>query len=111
MSGKPGKLRSQRVIVLYSEDEFEALRKLYARSTSRTFSAYVRRISLEEPVNIITRNESFDGFVAEIIVLRKVMTDIYQEGRWSSIEQGQLVQIHEEIKSLINKISMLCTPH
>lgn len=111
MSGKPGKFRGQRVIVLYSEDEFEELRKLYARSTSRTFSHYVRKVSLEEPVGIITRNESFDGFVAEIIVLRKIMLEIYQEGKWSPGSQERLVQLHEEIKSLINKIYILCTPH
>ena len=111
MSGRPGIPRNQRVIANYSEEEFERLRELYARSTSRTFSAYVRKVSLEEPIGITTRNESFDGFVAEIIVLRKVMTDIFQDGKWSPADREQLLQIHEQIKSLINKISILCMPH
>ena|SRR6185312_15975504 len=111
MSGKPGKLRKQRVIVLYSDEEFEELRKKYARSTSRSFSHYVRKVSLEEPVGMIVRNGSFDAFIEEVIVLRKAMVEVFREGKWSSANQERLVQIHQEIKLIIDKIAALCTPH
>ena len=111
MGRRPGKLRTERVIVLYSTEEFEELRKLYARSTSRSFSSYVRKVSLEEPVGIVTRNGSFDAFVEEIVVLRKAMMTIYQEGQWSPANQERLVHIHEEIKIIVNKIAELCMPH
>lgn len=111
MSGRPGKFRKERVIVLYSDEEFEALRKLYARSTTRSYSSYVRKVSLEEPVGIVTRNGSFDAFIEEIIVMRKAMMEIYREGKWSPANQERLVILHQEIKLVIDKIAELCTPH
>jgi len=99
------------VLVLYSEEEFEALREKYARSTSRTFSHYVRKVSIEEPVAMVVRNGSFDAFVEEIIVLRKVMLQIRADGEWSSANQERLVQLHQEIKSVIDKIAALCMPN
>jgi len=99
------------VIILYSDEEFDALRKLYARSTSRQISGYVRKVSLEEPVGIITRNGSFDAFIEEVIVLRKEMMVIRHEGKWSSANQERLLALHQEIKLVIDKIADLCTPH
>lgn len=110
MSGKPGKLRKQRVIVLYSDEEFEELRKIFARSICRTYGSFVRKVSLEEPVGMIVRNASFDGFIEEVILLRKAMMTIYQEGKWSPANQERLVQLHEKIQSVIEKIALLCTP-
>ena len=111
MSGRPGKFRTQRVIALYGDEEFEVLRKLYARSTCRSISGYVRKVSLEEPVGIVTRNGSFDSFIEEIIVLRKKMMEVYREGKWSLANQERLVILHQEIKLVIDKIADLCTPH
>jgi len=111
MSGRPGIFRTQRVIILYSDEEFEVLRKLYARSTSRSISGYVRKVSLEEPVGMVVRNGSFDAFIEEIIVLRKAMLEVYREGKWSPANQERLVQVHQEIKLVIDKIATLCTPH
>jgi hypothetical protein len=99
------------VIVLYSDEEFEALRKNYARSTSRTFSHYVRNVSLQEPVGMIIRNGSFDAFIDEVIVLRKTMMEIFREGKWSPANQERLIQLHQDIKLIIDKIALLCTPH
>jgi hypothetical protein len=99
------------VIILYSDEEFEVLRKLYARSTSRSISGYVRKVSLEEPVGMVVRNGSFDAFIEEIIVLRKAMLEVYREGKWSPANQERLVQVHQEIKLVIDKIATLCTPH
>lgn len=97
--------------MLYDDVEFEALRTLYARSMCRTFSSYVRKVSIEEPVAVALRNVSFDGFVEEVAVLRKEMKQIYQEGKLDRENQQRLVVIHEEIKLLIDKISELCMPH
>ena len=111
MSGKPGKVRRQRVIVLYSDEEFETLRKLFARSICRSYGGYVRKVSLEEPIGMVIRNGSFDAFIEEVIVLRKAMLEIYREGKWNAANQERLVQLHEEIQRVINKIAILCTPH
>jgi len=111
MSGKRGKVRAQRVIVLYSDEEFEELRKKYARSTSRSFSSYVRKVSLEEPVEMIMRNGSFDSFMDEIVVLRKELGVISRLAQLTPEKQDQLVQLYENIQNYIYKIADLCMPH
>lgn len=111
MSGRPGKPRNQRVLVQYSSEEFEVLRQKYARSTSRTFSHYVRKVSLEDPVEVTVRNESFDAFVEEVIALRKTMMEVFSKGNWGVADRERLLQLHHEIKLQIDKIAELCMPH
>ena len=111
MSGRPGIFRSQRVIVLFSDEEFEVLRQWFARSTSRTIAAYVRTVSLQEPIGIITRNGSFDAFIEEVITLRKTLAEVYHQGKWTPANQERLIGLHQEIKLVIDKIADLCTPH
>ena len=111
MAGRKGKLRLNRVITLYSDDEFEELRKKYARTTCRTFSGYVRKVSLEEPVAVVVRNGSFDAYVDEITVLRKQMRQIYEEGKLDRENQERLISIHGEMKVVIDKIFELCMPN
>ena len=108
MAGKKGKVRPHRVIVLYSTEEFEQLRQLFARSTCRTYGAYVRKTSLEEPVQMVVRNGSFDSFVEEAIVLRKEMAAIREQGVFMPEHQERLVRLQEEIQACINKINDLC---
>src|ERR1700743_1404804 len=108
MSGRPGRIRTQRVIVLYSDEEFEVLRQNFARSVCRSYGGYVRKVSLEEPVGMVVRNGSFDAFIEEIVVLRKAMMEVYREGKWSPSNQERLVQLHQEIKLIIDKIAVLC---
>jgi hypothetical protein len=108
MSGKKGILRCNRVIALYSIEEFERLRQLFARSTCRTYGAYVRKVSLEEPVQMVVRNGSFDSFVEEVIALRKEMAAIREEGQFSTGDQERMQLLHVEIQACINKICELC---
>jgi hypothetical protein len=109
MAGKKGKLRDKRIIVLYSNEEFQQVKMLFARSISTTISSYVRKISLEEPVEIINRNSSFDDFIAEIVLLRKEMASIRQLGLTPEREM-LIIRLQEEIKLIINKIANLCMP-
>lgn len=110
MARRKGKLRADRVIVLYSSDEFDRLRQLFARSTNRTISGYVRRISLEEPVQVIHRNGSFDSFVDEITVLRKELAAIREQGALSPAMQERLLRLHENLQERIDQIVELCMP-
>ena len=104
------KARTHRVNLCYNDEEIEELQKKYARSTCQTLSSYVRKVSLEEPVEMIVRNGSFDSFVDEIVVLRKEMKVISQQALLPPDMQERLVQLHEEIKIYIHKIADLCMP-
>jgi len=94
---------------MYTEDEFQWLQQRFVRSGGRSFSGYVRKITLKEPVEQRVRNASFDDFIGEIVRLRKEMTAIRSAS--SSPEfHGQLIDLHHEIQQTIDKIAVLCMP-
>jgi hypothetical protein len=109
MARRKGKLRDNRVIVLYSNEEFQEVKKLFARSINKTISGYVRKVSLEEPIGIINRNASFDSFVEEIVQLRREMS-LVRHLTLSPENESLIVRLHQEIKLLITKIAELCMP-
>ncbi|HRO45877.1 plasmid mobilization relaxosome protein MobC [Agriterribacter sp.] len=56
--------------------EFKKIHKGFSNSTKRKISEYVRAILLEKPITVYTRNQSFDDFVAELILLRRELNAI-----------------------------------
>src|SRR5262249_45154943 len=100
-----------RVVVLYQDADFEALKKAFAKSNCRTISGYVRKVSLQQPVEIITRNASFDDLVQEIVSLRKELASVRQTFRTGSENEVRLLSLQEDIRDRINKIADLCMPH
>jgi hypothetical protein len=107
MRPKSAVTRNERLILLYNEDEFKRLKLLFARSLCHSIAGYVRKVSLEDPVEIAVRNESFDAFIEEIIQLRKEMAAVRKE---AAFEPGleKIIQLQEDIKGIINKIAELC---
>jgi hypothetical protein len=102
-----GTKRTERLILLYTVEEWQRLKKHYSRSSSKTISRYVRRVSLEEPVEIVVRNASFDEFVEEIIELRGEMAFVRQLGLGAQMGES-LIRLQESIQLKINKIVELC---
>jgi hypothetical protein len=109
MRPKAAVTRTERLILLYNEDEFKRLKLLFAKSLCHSIAGYVRKVSLEDPVEIAVRNESFDDFVGEIIQLRKEMTSLRKEAAFAPALE-KIIQVQEDIKSIINKIIELCMP-
>ena len=107
MRQKSGNPRTERVLVLYSKDEFNQVKKHFVRSTSKSISNYVRSVSLQEPVEIVHRNLSFDDFVEEAILLRKQLSSIRQLNLTPETEQ-QIIRMHEDIRAKIYQIADLC---
>ena len=96
------------VKVRYTAEEFTRLKKAFARSTCHTIAGYVRKLSLEQPVEIVNRNASFDDFVGEIVRLREEMTVIRQLPGWTTEQRVRLIFLEAEIQSSIDKITKLC---
>jgi hypothetical protein len=96
------------VKVRYTPEEFIRLKKAFAKTTCRTIASYVRRLSLEQPVEITHRNASFDDFVSEAIRLREEMLAIRQLTVWTPDQLGRLIDLGSEIQSSIDKIARLC---
>lgn len=109
MTRTRGIQRTLRLLILYTDDEYRQVKKNFARSTSRTLSSYVRKVSMEEPVEMIVRNASFDSFIAEIVELRMEMAAI-RKGALSPESEIELIRLQETIQQTITKIAELCMP-
>ena len=94
---------------MYNAKEAKKLDALFSRSTCQTLGEYIRKVSLEEPVEMTYRNLSLDRVVDELIELRNTMESV--RGQWPGdcAKVDQLIRIQEEIKQIINKIADLCT--
>jgi hypothetical protein len=97
------------VILLYNEEEYQRLKKIFSRSICKTVSRYVRKVSLEEPVEMLVRNASFDAFIEEIVELRKEM-GLVRKLTLTTERENNLIRIHDDIRIKINKIVELCMP-
>lgn len=69
-------VRSKMVTLRMNSDEFSILEKNRKKTTARTNSNYLRKLSQQQPVTILYRNASIDSFAKEIIALRKEMNAI-----------------------------------
>jgi len=107
MRQKAGNPRKKRLLVLYTDEEFNQVEKHFARSTSNTLGNYVRDVSLQVPVEVVHRNQSFDDFVEELILLRKELSSIRQLPLTPGTEQ-QIIHLHEEIRNKTYQIADLC---
>jgi hypothetical protein len=106
----PTERKHTAVKVRYTAEEFIRLKKAFARSTCRTIAGYVRRISLQQPVEILQRNASFDEFIGEVICLRKEMASIRELSNWSTDHHARLLELQAGIQTSIDKIAKLCMP-
>ncbi len=76
MKKKEVDVRRIMVVVRMNEREFEKLEKFRSRTTDKKVSSYLRKVALQEPVTIIYRNGSADGFLEEMILLKKELNAI-----------------------------------
>lgn len=60
--------------VRVSSDEYHTIHKNYEASVHRKLSDYIRRVLLQKPVVIASRNVSLDDFMSEMINLRKELS-------------------------------------
>jgi len=107
MRKKSGNARTERVSIRYSEEEYSQLKKLFARSTRRSLSSYIRNVSLQVPVEVVYRNQSFDDFLEELVLLRKELYAVRQLPLTPASEQ-QIIRLHKDIRDKTYQIADLC---
>jgi hypothetical protein len=56
--------------------EYEIIFKLYKQTTCRKLSEYARKILLNRPVTVKYRNQSADGFLSEMVLLKNELSAI-----------------------------------
>jgi hypothetical protein len=117
--------RSFDLHVRLTPKERDRINEKFSRSTDRKMSDYVRKVLFDKTITINQRNQSFDDFMAEMILLRKelnaigqnynqvvrrlhILEDIPQLKTWA-ILNGSINKILldklSEIKAKINQIN------
>lgn len=117
--------RTKWLHIRLTEDELRKINDRFEKTTCRKISDYARRILLDKKITTLTRNQSLDDFMTEMIKLRNELSSIgnnlnqavkrlhtldhFPEMKvWvistQKIQQAVLVKT-EEIKNKIGKIS------
>jgi hypothetical protein len=107
---KPVNNQRPELRVRYTPEEFARLKKAFAKTAYNQIGTYARKMTLQEPIEIIQRNASFDSFVEEIGLMRKEMATLRMGGGMSPENQERLLQLHQQIQDRIDKIVSLCMP-
>jgi hypothetical protein len=68
--------RNKWLHIRLTEAEYKKINAGFSRSTKRKISEYARGIMLDKPITVYTRNQSFDDFVAEVMLLRSELKAI-----------------------------------
>lgn len=76
MKKTPQKVRSHKLIFRVSEEELQRITKLQQKTTEKTISNYLRKVSLQEPVVVLHRNGSADDFLKEMVPLKRELSTI-----------------------------------
>ena len=58
----------RKVTVRFTPAEYKKIYTSFKSTTKRKLSEYIRSVLLLKPVTVYTRSQSFDDFVAEIII-------------------------------------------
>ena len=59
-----------------TEAEYKKIKTAFLQTTKQKLSEYARSVLLHQPVTVYTRNQSFDDFVAEMILLKNELKAI-----------------------------------
>lgn len=89
-----------------TDAEYRKISTGFSSSTKRKLSDYARSILLGQPITVYTRNQSFDDFVAEMILLRNELKAIGNNFN-QSVKKLHTMQHESEIKAwaLLNENS------
>ena len=68
--------RTKIIMVRLTTTEYEELLKKYRSTICRKLSNYLRNVLISGQVTVLTRNQSLDDFMAEMIALRKELNAI-----------------------------------
>ena len=68
--------RTKWLHIRLTEDEHKKINDRFKQTTCRKISDYARRILLDKKVTTLTRNQSLDDFMAEMIKLRNELSAI-----------------------------------
>ena len=117
--------RTRIVQARLTPDEYQRIHSRLTRSTFKKMSDFLRYAVLDKPIKMLHRNQSLDGFMSEMILLRKelnaignnynqaikklhIYSEVPEVKIWLLMNENThqvLLQKISEIKSKINQIN------
>ncbi|HEY6899692.1 MAG TPA: hypothetical protein VI233_03580 [Puia sp.] len=91
--------------VRYTAQEWEKLVALFDKTTCRSVSEYVRKVTLVKPIVQYFRNQSLDQLFDECIVFRNNMLAIRQLLPENHSAIPRLLELQQQIFELFEKIA------
>lgn len=76
MKKQENEVRKIFIKIRMNEDELKCLKKNQHKTTEKTLSEYVRKVSLQKPVIVKYRNQSTDDFLKQMLDLKKELNAI-----------------------------------
>lgn len=70
------KNRTRKVTIRLTPEEYEQLNNRFKKTTCRKLSDYVRNLLFQGKVTILTRDQSMDAFMAELILLKSELNAV-----------------------------------
>jgi predicted GNAT family acetyltransferase len=98
--------RDQWIHLRLTAAEYKKMKTGFTNSTKQKLSEYLRAILLDKPITVYTRNQSFDDFLAEMILLRNELKAIGNNFN-QSVRKLNAMQDERELKAwaLLNENS------
>ena len=97
------------LICSVSHEQHQMFKAAWLSSTCRSRSEYIRRKLMDEPITVNQRNQSFDDFMAEMILLRMELNSIVAGVKTITVIPESLGRLLlekiSEIKLKINQIN------
>jgi predicted GNAT family acetyltransferase len=106
--------------------EYKKLKTGFLNSTKQKLSEYLRAVLLDKPITVYTRNQSFDDFLAEMILLRNelkaignnfnqsvrklnTMQDEREIKAWALLNENSKQSIQQKVDEINSKIAQIFT--
>ena len=116
--------RTKVLHIRLTESELKKIHTGFSRSTKQKRSEYIRSILLDKPITFYTRNQSFDDFLSEMILLRreliaignnfnqlvKRLHNISQDSdikRWALFNEKSKEMFFQKMEEISDKISQI----
>ena len=101
-------IRKKRVGTVVSSEEYEVIKSIFRSSAYRSFSNYVRKMLLAQPISLKYGNASIDPLIDQLIGLRNNIEATLEHPSLSDEDKSLLKTLFSEIKILIIKIADIC---
>lgn len=103
-----GEGRHKMFSVYCSEEDLKRIKDHWRKTICRSLSEYARKVLMEKPVAVTTRNLSLDSLIEQLIGLRNDFEKLTGKSGFWARDRHRLLSALQEIKVILNKIVDEC---